>query len=146
MVEPPKKTKRKRTKKNKRKKVPPPLHEEEEEEEEFIFMDFEKFWLLVGSRGRVAHFYQSECEYLWSTFTPEQQQAIYDAVNEKLQTGRFVHYNPANAIRDNMPKAPRTLVISAQEYYRRYGTQTNLDGWVRTFLPEQQKTIYIKHE
>lgn len=107
-------------------------------------MDFQKFWLLVGTRGRVAHFYQSECEHLWSTFSPEQQQAIYDAVNEKLQAGKFVHYNPANAIRDNIPKVPKTQVISAEEYYRRYGTQANLDGWVRTFLPEQQKTIYIK--
>ena len=115
-------------------------------------MDFKDFWPLVATRGRVAHFYQSECEHLWSTFSPAQQQAIYDAINEKLMAGKFVHYNPANAIRDNAPnairdnapKAPKTLIISAEEYYRRYGTQTNHDGWVRTFLPEQQKTIYIK--
>ena len=37
------------------------------------------------------------------------------------------------------------LIISADEYYRRYGTQANQDGWVRTFLHEQQKTIYIKN-
>ena len=88
-------------------------------------MDFKDFWPLVATRGRVAHFYQSECEHLWSTFSPAQQQAIYDAINEKLMAGKFVHYNPANAIRDNAPKAPKTLIISAEEYYRRYGTQTD---------------------
>ena len=107
-------------------------------------MDFKDFWPLVATHGRVAHFYQAECEHLWSTFSPAQQQALYDAINEKLMAGKFVHHNPANAIRDNAPKAPKTLIISADEYYRRYGTQTNHDGWVRTFLPEQQKTIYIK--
>ena len=107
-------------------------------------MEFEIFWPLVASRGRVAHLYFSESEALWKTYTPEQQQAIYDAITEKLHSGRFVSYRPTDAIRDNAPKAPRIQIISADEYYRRYGTQANQDGWVRTFLPEQQKTIYVK--
>ncbi len=107
-------------------------------------MDFQDFWILVAHRGRVAHFYQSECEHLWRTYTPEQQKQIYDAVSDKLASGRFVSYRPNEAILDNAPKAPKILVISADEYYRRYGTQTDHDGWKRTFLPEQQKTIYVK--
>ena len=109
-------------------------------------MDFQDFWTLVASRGRVAHFYQSECEHLWRTYSPEQQQQIYDTINEKLRAGKFVSYRPTDAIHDNAPKAPRTLIISADEYYRRYGTQTEHDGWKRTFLPEQQKTIYVKEK
>ena len=107
-------------------------------------MDFQSFWTLVADRGRVAHFYLSECEHLWSTYTPEQQQQIYDAISEKLRTGKFVSFRPNDAILDNAPKAPKIQIISADEYYRRYGTQTNHDGWQRTFLPEQQKTIYVK--
>ena len=62
-------------------------------------------------------------------------------IRNKLQTGKFVHYDPVKAIQDNVPKVQ---IISAEEYYRRYGTQANQGGWVRTFLPDQQKTIYIK--
>ena len=107
-------------------------------------MDFNDFWPLVENHGSVASFHKNECEELWRGFTSEQQQAVYDAIQRKLNSGLFVHYDPAKAIRDNAPKAPRIQIISADEYYRRYGTQANQDGWVRTFLPEQQKTIYVK--
>ena len=107
-------------------------------------MDFNDFWLIVGSRGRVARFYLSECEDLWSRLTPEQQMAVYDAVKEKIDTGRFVSFRPNDAIRDNLPKAPKIQIITADEYYRRYQTQENLNGWVRTFLPDEQRTIYVK--
>ena len=126
------------------KKVPPPLHEEEEEEEEDLFMDFEKFWEIVKDHGRVAPFYRTECEYLWKNYTPAQQQAICETIERKLQTGKFVHYNPALAMQDNLPRQPKTKILSADEYYRIHHTTENEDGWVRTFLPDQHKTIYIK--
>ena len=107
-------------------------------------MDFDDFWPLVENHGSVAYFHKNECEDLWSRLNPEQQQAVYNAIKRKLDSGLFVHYNPTKAVRDNLPAAPRIQIISADEYYRRYGTQANLDGWVRTFLPEQQKTIYVK--
>ena len=104
-------------------------------------MDFDKFWTLVKEHGNVAYYHKSECEDLWSTLSPEKQQAVYEAIHEKLTSGKFVHYNPAIAIRDNQPKMQ---IISGDEYYRRYQTQANQDGWVRKFIPEQQKTIYVK--
>ena len=107
-------------------------------------MDFNDFWTIVENHGRVARFYRNECEDLWRTLTPEQQQAVYDAVKMKIGTGRFVSFRPNDAIRDNLPKSPKVQIISADEYYRRFGTQTNMYGWVRTFIPEQQKTIYVK--
>ena len=106
-------------------------------------MFFEQLIELLNTRpvvpGKTA-----ECLRLWESFSARQQQQIYATIRNKLQTGKFVHYDPVKAIRDNAPKAPRTQIISADEYYRRYSTQTNQDGWVRTFLPEQQKTIYVK--
>ncbi len=108
-------------------------------------MNFEDFWLLVGSRGRVAHFYRSECEYLWNTFSPEKQEAIYDAINEKLQAGKFVHFNPANAIRDNAPKAKTMQILSFNDYYAKFGTTEEQGGWKMQFLKDQGKTIYVKN-
>ena len=136
--------KKKGTEKRIKKKVPPPLHEEEEEEEEDLFMDFEIFWTLVGNRGYVAHFYREECECLWKTFTPEQQETIYDAIEQKLQTGRFVHYNPINAIKDNLPRAPKNQILSYAEYYARYGTTEPQDGWKQA-NPTGNKVIYVKN-
>ena len=104
-------------------------------------MDFQVFWPLVSNHGRVAHLYRAECEQLWRTYSDEQQRAIYEAIERKLLSGRFVSYRPTDAIRDN---APKKLIISADEYYRRYGTQANQDGWVRVFLPDEQRTIYVK--
>ena len=109
-------------------------------------MDFEEIWTLLKDRGRVAHFYEEETAALWNSFSAEQQQQIFDAIKKKLDAGNlYVDYRPPFAIRDNAPKQPRIQIISADEYYRRYGTQTNHDGWQRTFLPDQQKTIYIKN-
>ena len=83
----------------------------------------------------------AECLRLWETLTARQQEQIYNTICAKLRAGKFVHYDPVKAIQDNIPKVQ---VISAAEYYRKYGTQANQDGWVRKFLPDQQKTIYVK--
>ena len=108
-------------------------------------MDFDDFWKLVEPRGRVARYCKDECIALWKKYSPEQQQAIYDAIETKINTGKFVSYRPNEAILDNVPKAPKIQTITADEYYRRYGTQTNQDGWERKFLPEEQRTIYVKN-
>ena len=107
-------------------------------------MDFDEFWPLVETHGSVAYFHKNECRSLWNSLSPEQQTAVYNEIQRKLNSGLFVHYDPTKAIRDNVPKTPKVQIISGDEYYRRYHTQTNQDGWVRTYLPEQQKTIYVK--
>ena len=85
-----------------------------------------------------------DAEEEWNKYSLDQQRAIYRAIRDKIRAGKFVNYHPVLAIRENAPKAPRILVISAAEYYRKYGTQANQDGWVRKFLPDQHKTIYVK--
>ena len=35
-------------------------------------------------------------------------------------------------------------ILSYADYYTRFGTTEEVDGWRRVFLPEQQKTIYVK--
>ena len=85
-----------------------------------------------------------DAEEEWNKYSLDQQRAIYRSIRDKIRAGKFVNYHPVLAIRENAPKAPRILVISAAEYYRKYGTQANQDGWVRKFLPDQHKTIYVK--
>lgn len=103
-------------------------------------MFFEELIGLLNTRPIVPG-KTTECLRLWDSLTERQQQQIYHTIQNKLQAGKFVHYDPVKAIQDNIPKVQ---IISADEYYRRYGTQTNQDGWERTFLPEKQKTIYVK--
>ena len=108
-------------------------------------MNFEEnFWRLVKDRGRVANFYRNECEALWNNYSPEQQQAICESIEKKLQSGRFVSYRPNEALLDNVPKAPTTQVLSYDEHYRRYHTDVPQDGFKKIFLPDQHKTIYVK--
>ena len=76
-------------------------------------MNFEEFWTLVENHGSVAYFHKNECENLWRGLTPEQQQAVYNAIQRKLDSGLFVHYNPTKAVRDNLPKAPQIQILSA---------------------------------
>ena len=106
-------------------------------------MEFNSIWQILKDRGRVAHFYRSECEYLWSRISDEDQQAIFDSIERKINSGRFVHYNPANAIRDNMPHVRRQLQLSYADYYRIYGTTEERDGW-KMANPTGQKVIYVK--
>ena len=104
---------------------------------------FVHIWNLLVSHGVVpSEIHDAEEE--WNKYSLQQQRAIYRAIRDKIRAGKFVNYHPVLAIRDNAPKAQRIIVISAAEYYRRYQTQANQDGWVRKFLPDQHKTIYIK--
>ena len=108
-------------------------------------MEFIEFWQIVENHGRVAAYYKAECEHLWTTYTPDQQKAICESITHKLRTGRFVHYNPVNAMRDNAPQTPRPITLSYAEYYKAFGTTEEVSGWKKVFLPDQQKTIYIKN-
>ena len=102
-------------------------------------MFFEDLIKMLNNRpivpGKTA-----ECLRLWETLTARQQQQIYNTIRDKLQAGKFVHYDPVKAIQDNIPKVQ---IITADEYYRRYHTQANHDGWVRKHIPEEQRTVYI---
>ena len=53
--------------------------------------------------------------------------------------------NPALPARKRESPQGKNRSHRNDEYYRRYGTQANQDGWVRVFLPEEQRTIYVKN-
>jgi hypothetical protein len=104
---------------------------------------FEHIWELLKSHGVVP----SEREMArseWNKYNLDQKRSIYRTIRDKIRAGKFVNYHPHLAIRENAPKQPRIISISAEQYYAMYHTQANKDGWVRTFLPDQHKTIYVK--
>ena len=104
---------------------------------------FDFLWQMLDKHGVIER-HKGDAFDLWNRFSLDQQRYIYRSIRDKINKGEFVNYHPVKAIRDNVPKARKVQTISADEYYRRYGTQANLDGWVRTFLPDQHKTIYVK--
>ena len=82
-------------------------------------------------------------ERYWRTLDSEQQAGVYNSISRKLASGGWVQYDPIRAIKEHTPKK-RRQVITADEYYWQYGTQENREGWVRTHIPEEQRTVYVK--
>lgn len=100
-------------------------------------------WDLLTKHGAVPSEKQ-QAQSVWNTYNLDQKRVIYRAIRDKIRAGKFVNYHPHLAIRDNAPKAPKIISISAEKYYEKYNTQKNCEGWVRTFLPDEHRTIYVK--
>ena len=110
-------------------------------------MNFIDIWDLLSPQGEYKR-RENACRRLWQGYSPEMQQRIFDAVSKAKAEGRAIKENPYFAIEDAaialQAKAPRQQTLSYADYYARYHTTEETDGWVRTFLPDQQKTIYVK--
>ena len=104
---------------------------------------FNFIWLLLESHGVVPG-KQHEAAQLWATFTTEQQREIYRTIRDKIQAGKFVHYNPVIALRENAPKQQQQQILSYEDYYQQYRTTEEQDGWKRVYQPEKRTTIYVK--
>ena len=64
---------------------------------------FDTIWQHLAANGSTER-HRVEASELWATLSPEQQQRTFDAITNKLRQGRFVHFNPWQAIHENMPK------------------------------------------
>ena len=101
-------------------------------------MDFEQYWQLIGGSVNFSD-RKTAAEKVWSLCPPEKQRAII----AWLQThGRYTGRNPYFFILDFQIK--RSQVLTMNEYYTRFGTTEEQDGWRREFRPEEQRTVYIK--
>ena len=103
--------------------------------------DFQQLWALLRQHGSSAK-RENECASLWASYTPEIQQRVYNAIRTKLEQGKFVHYDPLRAMEENA-RAPRQQTLSYAEYYKRYGTTEERDGW-KMVNPTGQKVMYVK--
>ena len=105
---------------------------------------FDFLWQLLESHGVIPN-KRTEAAELWNKYDLQQQRYIYRSIRDRLRAGKFVNYNPVLAIKANAPKAKKSIILSFADYYRTFGTTEEQDGWKKIFLPDQQKTIYIKN-
>ena len=105
---------------------------------------FEQFWQMLYDHGS-RNYYQNEAYVRWSELSPDVQQQLYNRIRQKLDEGRYVDYNPLEAIHDNLPRKAqvRTLTMTYEEYYHTYRTTTDKDGWEKR-LDANGKVYYAK--
>ena len=84
------------------------------------------------------------CKKTWDELSPEKQETIYRSIEKKKMNHQFVDYNPYYAIQKNAYAPRRTQQLSFNEYYAKFGTTEEQDGWKRLYQPEQQRTIFVK--
>ena len=74
----------------------------------------------------------------WKKCTPVKKVKLVAAVKSGA------HFKPRlDWLISDFPE-PRPEVISADEYYKRYETTEELDGWRREYRPEERRSVYIK--
>jgi len=79
---------------------------------------------------------------LWESFSSDKQDYIYSRIEEKKKRKEFVDYNPKFAIEKNSA-APKPQEMSFYDYYVKYGTTEERDGW-KMQNPTGNKVIYVK--
>ena len=102
---------------------------------------FNDLWELLHDHGATDK-KKGDCARLWDSLTALQQQQLVTIIRSKLQQDKFVHYDPLRAMRENIRQA-RKLVLSYAEYYAKYGTTRERDGW-KMENPTGQRVIYVK--
>ena len=106
-------------------------------------MNFEKLWAMLYEHGACAKKEEGTRRF-WDTLTADEQTHVFTTISTKLEEGKFVQFDPIRAIKENRPRKPRTQILSYNEYYARYGTTLEQDGW-KMANPTGQKVIYVKN-
>ena len=99
-------------------------------------------WALLKPEGEYKR-RRGACERLWSGYEPGRQEAIYARIEGKIARGEYVSENPYFAIEDNAKVVKRQLTMSYADYYTKYGTTEERDGW-KMENPTGQQVIYVK--
>ena len=108
-------------------------------------MDFFSIWALLKPQGEYKRRYQA-CARLWSGYAPEMQERIFISIRKAKEQGERVHPNPYFAIEDTallLQRPRRKLQLSYAEYYERYHTTEERDGW-HMANPTGRQVIYVK--
>ena len=100
-------------------------------------MDFEQYWKSIGGDVNFAD-RKTAAEGAWNRCALDKQQAIMAWLQIH---GRYPGRNPYFFILDFQLK--RRLVLSFNDYYAKFGTTEERDGW-KQVNPTGQKVIYVK--
>ena len=108
-------------------------------------MEFYLIWNLLYEHGASAKKEEGTRRF-WETLTPEQQSQVFNTISTKLKEDKFVQFDPIRAIKENLHFAKsRQETLSFNDYYARYGTTEERDGW-RMENPTGQQVIYVKKQ
>lgn len=89
---------------------------------------FEEFWQMLEEHGVIAYL-KGETAIVWEALTTDQQQHLLTKIRSKINAGKYVDYNPLRAIKDNLPRLPKQQIMSFNDYYARFNTTEERDGW-----------------
>ena len=90
---------------------------------------FETTWDALVENGSSRR-NREATKHFWDTLTADKQRRAHDNITRKLREGRFVHYDPIRAIKENCRNIPGTETqLSYNAYYARYGTTEEQAGW-----------------
>ena len=103
---------------------------------------FNELWALFRQHGS-SNKREAECAQLWEGYSQDLRDLLYETIRKKLELRKFVHYDPLRAMQENV-EAIRSQTLSYNAYYDRYHTTEERDGWVRTFIEKEQRTVYVK--
>ena len=100
-------------------------------------MDFNRFLTLFQPDKEFTN-RLGAAQRLWDQSSPTKQHAIIAGLETH---GRYKGRNPYFFILDFKPQQ---MQMSFADYYAKFGTTEEQGGWQRKFIPEEQKTIYVK--
>ena len=104
-------------------------------------ISFEQFWELHAPMAQYQPM-RKFCEKIWNDLPPAKQEIIFANIRRKKEKHQFVDYNPYYAIQKN-GNPPRQLTLTMSQYYERYNTTAETDGWHQA-NPTGNQVIYIK--
>ena len=78
---------------------------------------FTDLWQLLYDHGS-SNYYKHDCNQIFESLEPARRQRLYDNISSKLREGKFVSFNPLEAIHDNLPRKKQQV----------QGTPTNWNG------------------
>ena len=104
---------------------------------------FEYLWELLEPKKEYEPV-RKRCLLLWDSFPLEKQRWTYRTIRDRKKEHLFVDFNPLFAI-ERFSKEPQRQTLSFNDYYAKFGTTEEQNGWRRVFLPDKQKTIYVKN-
>lgn len=110
-----------------------------------IMYSIMSIWALLSPQGEYKR-RRGVCERLWAGYDEATRQRVYEALSAAKEEGRWINPNPYFAIEDTAlaeQRKRRTQTLSFNEYYIRYGTTEEKDGW-KMENPTGQKVIYVK--